>query len=110
MPCLYLSPHLDDAALSCGGTIHQQVAGGDRVVVITVFAGSPRTLVSSSLIDELHARWGVGSDPPAHRRREDLAALAQLGAEPIHLAHTDSIYRVGPDGQPISKTTRSSAT
>jgi LmbE family N-acetylglucosaminyl deacetylase len=100
-PVLYLSPHLDDAVLSCGGMIRRRVAGGGRAVVITVFAGSPRVMPSSPLIEALHARWGLGTDPPAARRREDLAALGRLGAEPIHLAHTDCVYRLDPAGDPI---------
>jgi LmbE family N-acetylglucosaminyl deacetylase len=98
---LCLSPHLDDAVLSCGGRIHQLAARGDRVVVLTLFTASPPDTLTSPIIRELHARWGVGSDAPAHRRVEDRAALGRLGAEPVHLAHWDSIYRVGPDGVPL---------
>ena len=35
---VYLSPHLDDAVLSCGGAIHRAGAAGEAVLVITVFA------------------------------------------------------------------------
>ncbi|WP_446010685.1 PIG-L family deacetylase [Candidatus Electrothrix sp.] len=38
---IYLSPHYDDAALSCGGSIHMQAKQQEPVAVITVFAGAP---------------------------------------------------------------------
>ena len=37
---VYLSPHLDDIALSCAGRIAAQVAAGELVLVVTVFSGS----------------------------------------------------------------------
>ncbi len=37
---IYLSPHYDDAALSCGGSIHKQATQQEPVAVITVFAGA----------------------------------------------------------------------
>ncbi|WP_366972639.1 PIG-L family deacetylase, partial [Thermoflexus sp.] len=37
-----LSPHPDDAVLSCGGTLYRTARAGIPVRVITVFAGDPR--------------------------------------------------------------------
>jgi LmbE family N-acetylglucosaminyl deacetylase len=99
---IYLSPHLDDVVLSCGGQIAQQTRLGKRVLVVTVCAGDPppRSL-ASVFVQELHARWGV-YDPVATRRAEDLASLAVLGAEALHLNVLDCIYRLGPQsGGPL---------
>ncbi len=90
---LYLSPHLDDAALSCGGRIHQQTQAGRKVAVLTVFAGSPRTTVRTPFARELEARWGAQGDAIAMRRLEDIEALQALGAAPIHWGYEDCIYR-----------------
>ncbi|MCI5130982.1 MAG: hypothetical protein D3904_05525 [Candidatus Electrothrix sp. EH2] len=38
---IYLSPHYDDAALSCGGSIHKQATQQEPVAVIIIFAGTP---------------------------------------------------------------------
>jgi LmbE family N-acetylglucosaminyl deacetylase len=92
---LFLSPHLDDAVLSCGGHIHRRTAAGERVVVVTVFAGTPEggpTLLAA----ELHALWGLSADPReaiAARIAEDDAALAVLGAEPERWGLIDAVYR-----------------
>jgi LmbE family N-acetylglucosaminyl deacetylase len=96
---VYLSPHLDDAVLSCGGAIWQQVQVGERVLVVTVFAGSPtpNTLLSP-FAQELHARWGRVADAAAMRQEEDLAALVLLGAKAVHWPYTDCIYRQTPAG------------
>lgn len=76
---LYLSPHLDDAVLSCGGLIHRQRAAGDPVAVMNLCAGSPGLAELSPL-----ARQYLGSeedprDVLARRRAEDRATLARLG-------------------------------
>jgi LmbE family N-acetylglucosaminyl deacetylase len=97
---VYLSPHLDDAALSCGGRIHQLARAGEGVRVVTVFAGSPKLggdeRTRSELVTALHRRWQTGVDAPAARREEDRAALRLLGAEARHLNFPDCIYRRHP--------------
>jgi LmbE family N-acetylglucosaminyl deacetylase len=95
---VYLSPHLDDAILSCGGRIWQQTQAGESVQVVTVFAGAPTDMRLSSFAEELHTRWGHLADAVARRREEDVAALALLGAAAIHWPYADCIYRQTPDG------------
>jgi len=41
MHWIYLSPHLDDAVLSCGGIIWQQVQSGHQVEIWTICAADP---------------------------------------------------------------------
>ena len=33
---LFISPHLDDVVLSCGGYIHRLTTSGEKVVIVTV--------------------------------------------------------------------------
>ncbi len=94
---VYLSPHLDDIALSCGGQIYQQARAGLPVVVITLCAGSPPSENMSPFVESLHARWGVtAAQAVATRRAEDRAAISELGAAALHLDVPDCIYRVSP--------------
>ena len=93
---LYLSPHLDDAVLSCGGMIHRQTRAGERVIVVTVCAGDPPPGPLSEFAQSLHQRWQTPGEAAAVRRAEDLNALAALGAEAVHLAAADCIYRGDP--------------
>ena len=95
---LYLSPHLDDAVLSCGGTIHRQVQAAKRVVVATFFTATPANPAFTPHTRELMARWDRGEDPMAVRRREDMEALDALGAKALHLPFLDCVYRTGRDG------------
>ena len=98
-PHLYLSPHLDDAVLSCGGRIWQQAQAGERVLVVTVFAGPPPPGTPlSPFAQELHARWEHPDNAVTRRQEEDRAALAHLGAEAVHWPYADCIYRQTPDG------------
>lgn len=99
---VYLSPHLDDAVLSCGGMIHRQVQTGERVVVVTVCAGDPPSGLLSEFAQGLHTRWKTPRDAVNARREEDLAALTLLSAEAIHLTVPDCIYRTDPTtGRPL---------
>lgn len=98
---VYLSPHLDDAVLSCGGQIAHQARLGKRVLVVTVCAGDPPTQpAETEFVRELHARWAL-DNPIAARRAEDLAALRTLRAEALHLDVPDCIYRLDSQGQPL---------
>jgi LmbE family N-acetylglucosaminyl deacetylase len=90
---IYLSPHLDDAVLSCGGTIQGQVRRAERVLVITVFAGRPDYRCLSPFAASLHASWGDPPDPMRARRAEDAAVMQALGASYRHLDNLDCIYR-----------------
>lgn len=92
---LYLSPHLDDAALSCGGRIFDQASAGRRVVILTHFTATPADEVSD-LARDLHRRWGLDAESVmTARRREDEGACAVLGAGWIHDDRLDALYRGG---------------
>ncbi len=96
---LVVSPHLDDAVLSCGHFLLTQT----HAVVATVFAGHPGPGILSDWDRE--CGFTDGDDPVATRRREDREALTRVGAEPRHLEFLDSPYRAGRspiDGGAIS--------
>ncbi len=96
---IYLSPHLDDAALSCGGDIWRQVQHGHPVLVVTIFAGVPEPDAPlSPLAQALHDRWELPHDAVTNRLEEDRAALNLLGAAADRWTYTDCIYRQAPDG------------
>jgi LmbE family N-acetylglucosaminyl deacetylase len=104
---LFLSPHYDDAVLSCGATIHQLVAAGRTVIVVTVMGGKPEAnrVPDTPLVRELHARWKEGADPVAARMSEDEAALGMLGAQAHRLVvWMDCIYRTSRSGQALYPT------
>ena len=95
---IYLSPHYDDAALSCGGAIWQQVQAGERVLVITICAAIPDPAQPlSPFAQSLHHAWGDFSEMVAVRRAEDEAAMRVLGVDYLYLDITDCIYRGNPD-------------
>lgn len=97
-----LAPHLDDAALSLGGTIHRLGRCGVAVTVVTVFTADqePGTPLSP-LAEANHRAWGIGDAPFRERREEDVRAAAVLGYEAVHLGLLDAVYRRGPDGRPF---------
>jgi LmbE family N-acetylglucosaminyl deacetylase len=96
---LYVSPHFDDAVFSCGGQIYDRAKRGERVVVVTVCAALPPALSElSPFAASLHARWIASGQSNFNRAAEDRAALAVLGAEPVHLNFHDCIYRRSAEG------------
>src|SRR5512146_806517 len=99
---IYLSPHFDDAILSCGALIWQQGQSGQRVEVWTVCAGEIPPGPLTPYAEELHARWGTGLSSVAARRAEDEVACRAVGAMPRWFSVPDCIYRRLPDsGEPV---------
>jgi len=93
----FVSPHPDDAALSCGGTIYQLAQNDQRPIVITLFGGDRSAAAPlSEFTRGLHARWQLTDAAPATRREEDRAALDRLAAFLMQLPFADCIYRVDP--------------
>ena len=101
-PHLYLSPHFDDAILSCGGFIARQTAAGERVVIANICAAAPDLSDLSPFARFQHDRW-LDQHPDADliilRRAEDAAACAALGAEAVALSELDCIYRRNAAGE-----------
>jgi LmbE family N-acetylglucosaminyl deacetylase len=94
---LFLAPHCDDAALSCGGQIAQLTKRGERVVIFTVMAGDPPfDFKQTPFTETLHTRWGFNGDPMAGRRGEDEAAARVLGADIKFGPYPDAVYRTDP--------------
>ncbi len=102
MTWIYLSPHLDDVVLSCGGIIREQLHTNEAVEIWTICAGDPVDFPLSPLALELHARWNTGIQAVAARRQEDIAACKRLGAKYRHFNIPDCIYRRNPlTGAPL---------
>lgn len=92
---VYLSPHLDDAALSCGGAIARQRDAGEGVLVVTICTAAPPPAGPfSALARSFHAAWDLSpAEAVAARLREDEAAMAALGADALWAGELDAIYR-----------------
>ena len=82
---LVISPHLDDAVLSIGGTIAALTAAGERVVIASVYTAGPP-------LDQISPAMRKFADYQA-RCAEDAAACATLGAEPRWLGRTERAFR-----------------
>lgn len=93
---VYLSPHLDDAALSCGGAIAAQSAAGEAVLVITLCTAIPESeALRGPLAEEFHGDWNLPHDEAVTARlQEDLAAMDLMGCDSLWLGLLDSIYRM----------------
>jgi LmbE family N-acetylglucosaminyl deacetylase len=92
---IYLSPHLDDAALSCGGAIARHANAGARVLVVTLCTAAPPPAGPfSDFADAVHQSWGLApAEVISARLREDDLALARLDADTYRAGLLDAIYR-----------------
>ena len=105
MQWIFLSSHLDDAALSCGGLIAERTRMGDPVEIWTICAGDPPPGPLPTFAQSLHKRWGTSRDAAVARRLEDQQSCQRLGAAARHFAIPDCIYRrVPPAGDPLIST------
>ena len=91
MKVVVVSPHLDDAVLSVGATMHHVARAGVDVRLVTVFAGDVERPGRASYCD---AKRGVDDKVAVAqaRREEDAAAAAVLGVEPVWLPFDDGAY------------------
>src|SRR5438132_9953055 len=95
-PVCVVSPHLDDAALSCASFIH----GHPGTTIVTVCAGVPAGPASEW--DRATTGESVAEAAVGMRRAEDALAMADLGASPVWLDLVDSQYGEGHvDGNAI---------
>ena len=97
MDWIYLSPHLDDVVLSCGGLVWEQAWQGERVEIWTICAGDPPPIPLSSFAISLQERWQTEQHAPAQRRAEDMLACQRLGVIPRYFSLSDCIYRRSPE-------------
>ena len=100
---IFLSPHFDDVALSCGGLVHHLTQQGHTVEIWTIMGGFPPNQAFSEFAEQMHQEWGMsGEEVVRIRREEDRAACAVMGAHPRHLDWPDAIYRKDPStGRPL---------
>ena len=104
---IYLQPHFDDAALSCGGTLALQSGVGIRPLVITVFGGLPKDNTVSPFAAQTLRQMALSGDAISaveQRREEDAAALEALGADTLWLDFPDAIFRGTPPYYPSEQT------
>ena len=101
MEYIFISPHLDDISLSCGGIVHQLTKNGDQVQIWTIFAGDPPSSDYPDFALSLHKRWKLDRDIVKNRRSEDIASCEILGAITRHFQYPDCIYRKFGNGQPV---------
>lgn len=90
---LALSPHLDDAVFSAGGTLARLAREGWRVVVATVFTATVPDPRGFALACQLDKGLDAAVDYMALRRDEDAGACARIGAEPLWLPFAEAPHR-----------------
>jgi LmbE family N-acetylglucosaminyl deacetylase len=103
--CYFISPHLDDAAFSCGGLI-SYLAKRTKVNVITVFSEAGKEKHSlSALAYVKKCGYSVTRIKRFYslRRLEDKKALELVGAKVIHLGFIDALWRVSTNPNIIFK-------
>lgn len=104
---IFLSPHFDDIALSCGGTAARLSRLGARCVGLVVCAApEPEGAGLSDYAGWQHERWqsaggGGGLSINEVRREEERAAMRLLGLQPVWLDVPDAPYRRNSTGESL---------
>jgi LmbE family N-acetylglucosaminyl deacetylase len=86
-----LSPHLDDAVVSCWHVLTR----GAQALVANVFAGVPEQSHPPTIADRL-AGFGKSADLVRVRLQEDRAALSLVDCESTYLGFIEDQYRTTP--------------
>ncbi len=92
---LFISPHYDDIALSCGGTAAIVSAAGKDAVVALLFGDHPAPgQPMTPFAEHLHDEWGMSADKVIEGRRAEEAESSRiLGLRDVFLPFRDAIYR-----------------
>lgn len=93
MRVLAVSPHLDDAVFSAGGVLARLADAGHEVTVVTCFTATVPGPTGFALACQTDKGFGPEVDYMALRRAEDAAAVAVLGAVPVHLPLPEAPHR-----------------
>ena len=93
MNWIFLSPHFDDIALSCGGLVWELAQAGEPVSIWTVCAGDPPRRKLSAFAQAIHERWETGTGAVEQRRAEDRVSCAAMHASHRYINNPDCIYR-----------------
>jgi LmbE family N-acetylglucosaminyl deacetylase len=94
-PAIFIQPHYDDVALSCGGTVAMAADAGHRPLILTLFGSEIVDEMVGAFAEWKHSRWKLDDVDAvvATRREEDSEAAAILGADVRWLGLPDAIYR-----------------
>src|SRR3954468_5652850 len=93
---IFLSPHFDDIALSCGGVAARLSRMGARCLGVTIFtAPAPEDVPLSPFATAMHDEWERSHGTTVEainevRRDEERAAMRLLGLEPVWLDLLDA--------------------
>jgi LmbE family N-acetylglucosaminyl deacetylase len=91
---IFVSPHFDDAVLSCGGTLGHLAQRGADILLVTVFTADPAGGTElSPLAQQLHEVWGEDTYPHRIRGLEEREVAKYLGAKYLWLGFLDGMYR-----------------
>jgi LmbE family N-acetylglucosaminyl deacetylase len=92
---LFISPHYDDIALSCGGTAALASEAGKDAVVALLFGDHPDPdQPMTPFANHMHAEWGMTADQViTGRRAEEAESSRILGLRDRFLPFRDAIYR-----------------
>ena len=90
---LALSPHLDDAAFSCGGVLALLADAGWQVCMATAFTATVLPVQGFALACQLDKGLAPEVDYMALRRAEDREAAAILGVSARHLGLAEAPHR-----------------
>ncbi len=91
---IFLSPHLDDAVLSCGMLLHQLSRCHKKISVITIFTQADPQ-ITTAFTKRFVAKCGYVRAKSLfnQRKREDQMAMSLLKANCIHLGFKDAAWR-----------------
>ena len=101
MEYIFISPHLDDISLSCGGIVHNLSKKQNDIQIWTIFAGDPPKGILPEFALSLHRRWNLTENIVQKRREEDINSCNILGAKAVHFSFPDCIYRDQKNGKPL---------
>lgn len=103
-PCVFVSPHLDDAVLSSGGLL-LRLASKTETTIMTIFteASLPPYTFSAKVNLKMCGRLKNAQTLYRIRKEEDMEACRAVNAKHMHLGFQDASFRKKNTSSPISR-------
>jgi len=91
---IFVSPHFDDIAFSCGGTLLKRANAGNPIILCTVFTRDTRPMSTFALSCQTSKGFGIDVEYLALRSGEDKAYCEKAGiSSRLELGWCEAPYR-----------------
>lgn len=90
---IFISPHLDDAILSCGNLIYDLKNNNKKIIIVTIFTKASKVVSQQAKEFLNQSRYENANKLFEDRKIDDLKVCKFLGVRAVHMGFIDAAWR-----------------